>query len=46
MIAPQSDEEIVALFFTRRSVQGFSSLRTDTESPWKPKTTYSVSERS
>ena len=40
MIAPQSEELIVALRFVRRSVKGLVSLRIESESPsWNPKTT-------
>ena len=47
MMAPQSDEVIVALFLVRRVVNSFSPVRTLTESlSWKPKTTYWVTLRS
>ena len=46
MIAPQSDELIVALFLVRRTVNCFSPVRTLTESSWNPKTTYSATLRS
>ena len=46
MTAPQSDEVISALLRVRRSSKGLAPGTTLTESPWNPKTTYSVRLRS
>ena len=40
MIAPHSDELIVALFLVRRTENSFSPVWTLTESSWNPNTTY------